>query len=57
MIINRYRIKKSIELFKAGRKNGRNIFWSISLCLDWFSSGFSFNGDNPKLDALRASKV
>jgi hypothetical protein len=46
MKINKYRIKKSIDCFKNGLKNGRNLYWSIRLSLWWFSEGFNFEGDN-----------
>jgi hypothetical protein len=48
MRINKYRIKKAWECFIAGRKQGRNTYWSFRLALWWFSSGFHFEGDKLK---------
>jgi hypothetical protein len=45
MKINQYRIRKSWECYVSGRKNGRNVYWSIRLSLWWFSGGFNFEGD------------
>jgi hypothetical protein len=57
MIINKYRIKKAYECFDYQSNNGRSLYWSFILALDWFSSGFDFNGDNPRLAKLRAEKL
>lgn len=43
--VNRYRIKKAYECYVNGREHGRNAYWSFRLSLWWFSSGFSFAGD------------
>jgi hypothetical protein len=45
MKINKYRIKMAWVCYTNGRKNGRNIYWSIRLALYWFSGGFNFEGD------------
>ncbi len=57
MIINKYRIQKAYKNLDAGLKNGRGFYWSFVLALDWFSSGFDFNGDNPRLAQKRAESL
>ncbi len=54
MIINKYRIEKAYICYQSCIK-WTNFYWSVNLALYWFSSGFDFNGDNPKLAAKRAT--
>lgn len=45
MKINKYRIKKAYQCYIGGIKQGRSIYWSFVLALDWFSSVRKFEGD------------